>query len=78
MAYTKKDQIKDLVIALNEKRIREGKIAVSRASTGSGTHWLKTDEENYIGIGEIFHDDNSFIGFLKGLLFEEPLNYNRK
>lgn len=76
--YTKSEQIKDLILALNEKRIRDGKVTVSRASTGSGTHWLKTNEEHYISVGDIFHNDDSFIGFLKGLLLDEPLNLNRK
>lgn len=76
--YTKSEQIKDLILALNEKRVKEGKITVSRATTGSGTHWLKTDEENYISVGRIFHNDDSFIGFLEGLLLEEPVNFNRK
>jgi len=76
--YTKSDQIKDLILALNEKRVKEGKVTVSRATTGSGKHWLKTDEEHYISIGRIFHNDDSFIGFLEGLLLEEPVNFNRK
>ncbi len=76
--YTKADMIKDLILALNEKRVREGKVKVSRATTGSGTHWLKTEEEHYISVGKIFHNDDSFIGFLEGLLLDDPVNLNRK
>ena len=75
--YTKSQNIADLILAFNEKRVREGKVTVTRCTTGSGTHWLKTDEEHYISVGDIFHNDDSFIGFLKGLLLDEPLNLNR-
>jgi hypothetical protein len=68
--YTKMDNIKDLILSLNEKRSKEGKVAVSRQWTGLG-HWLKTEEENYKSLGGIFTSDDKFIGFLEGLLFEE-------
>jgi hypothetical protein len=76
--YTKADQIKDLIIVLNEKRVKEGKVKVSRVTVGLGTHWLKTEEEHYVSVGRIFHNDDSFIGFLEGLLLQEPVNFNRK
>lgn len=65
--YTKSEKIKDLIIALNELRIKEGKTPVIRRWTGAG-HWLKTNETNYKSIGGIFTNDNEFIGFLQGLL----------
>lgn len=68
--YTKADKIKDLILALNELRKREGKTPVVRCWTGIG-HWLKTEEDNYKAIGSIYTKDDEFIGFLQGLLWRE-------
>lgn len=70
--YTRMDRITDLISALNEKRAREGKTAVSRQWTGAG-HWLKieTRDGHYIS-GAIYTSSDGFIGFLEGLLYEEP------
>ena len=68
--YTKADNIKDLVTAFNEKRVREGKCTVSRCWTGAG-HWLKTDEKQYRSFGGIYTSDDKFIGFLEGLLYDQ-------
>lgn len=68
--YTKAMKIKDLILALNELRKKQGKPTVTRCWTGLG-HWLKTDEENYKSIGGIFTNTDEFIGFLQGLLNTE-------
>jgi len=57
----------NLIVALNEKRIKENKVQVSRQWTGLG-YWLKTEEPNYKCIGRIYTDTNMFIGFLEGML----------
>jgi len=68
--YSKSDQIKDLIIALNEQRAKAGKVLVSRQWTGLG-HWLKTEEKEYKCIGSIITNDSEFIGFLKGMLITQ-------
>ncbi|MDD5356442.1 MAG: hypothetical protein PHY56_07905 [Candidatus Omnitrophica bacterium] len=62
--------INDLIVTLNEKRIKENKVTVSRQWTGLG-HWLKTNEPNYKTVGRIYTSNDLFIGFLEGLLWSE-------
>ena len=71
--YTKAENIKDLIEALNEKRTRRRLPAVSRQWTGAG-HWLRepVGSNEYRSMGGIFTNDDRFIGFLEGLLYEAP------
>jgi len=66
----KMDRMEYLIDVLNAKRQDEHKPLVKRAWTGAG-HWLCTIEDDYHSVGDIFINDDEFIGFLEGLIFEE-------
>ena len=62
------DTINFLIAELNSRRIDEHKSKVIREWTGSG-NWLRTDEKYYRSVGDVFTNDDEFIGFLRGLIF---------
>jgi len=68
--YTKAERIKDLIAVLNEKRKSQGLPVVSREWTGAG-HWLKVPMKggDYSSLGDIYTNDERFIGFLEGLIY---------
>jgi len=68
--YTKAEQIKDLILALNELRVKQGKVKLIRCWTGAA-HWLRTVGDNYKSVGAMYSNDDRFIGFLEGLLEQE-------
>lgn len=72
--YTKMQNIADLLITFNEQRVKEGKSPVELCWTGAG-HWLKTKIKgnDYKAFCGIFTNDDQFIGFLEGLLFNQTL-----
>lgn len=62
--------INDLIIALNEKRAKEGLKPVRRGWTGAA-HWLHLADNSSVQIGSWWTTHNGFIGFLNGLLVEQ-------
>ena len=64
---TKAQMIQYRIDLLNEYRKKAGKPTVKRAWTGL-SHWLATEEKDYISLGGIFVGDDKFIGFLDGLI----------